>query len=63
MPVHRIVSGPADNDAEALTDGIKKIEAKGEDVVQVLSLTAFPTGEWVIVTRKTRARLETRKQS
>ena len=59
MPVHRIASGPEQQDADVLEAAVKQIEANGEEVVQVLSLTAYPTGEWVVITRRGN-RLETR---
>lgn len=53
MPVHRFESGPQDPDPDVLANALKSIEAKGEEVVQVLPhWLGYPIGEWVIVTRK-----------
>lgn len=54
MPVHRIKSGPAEDDLDVLVAAVKKIEAKGEELVgnPDWRWLNYPIGEWVIVTRK-----------
>lgn len=60
MPTHRVPSTEDQDDLTVLEDTIKKLETKGEEVVQVLPhWLSYPTGFWVVVTRKTK-RAETR---
>lgn len=52
MPIHRIDSGPDAPDPGVLQDAIQKIEAAGEEVVQVVDrFLSWPVGEWIVVTR------------
>ena len=52
MPGHRIDSGPDEPDLGVLEQAVARLEAAGEEVVQVLdAFLAYPTGAWVIVTR------------
>lgn len=63
MPVHRFQSGPEDPNVDVLEAGVTKIESAGEEVVAVLPWQpAYPVGEWVVVTRKTRERAVTPRQ-
>lgn len=60
MPLHRVKVDFSDDKIDKLEEAVKKIEAKGLDIAEVLSFHG-PVGEWVIVTRRGR-KLETRRQ-
>jgi len=55
MPVHRVRSGPSENDLDVLVAAVAKIEAKGEELVgqPLWKWLDYPVGEWAIITRKT----------
>lgn len=57
MPFHRFPSGPDEDNWDVLEAAVKKLEAKGEEVVWIPPFPVeYPVGEWVIVTRKTTGR-------
>ena len=62
MPIHRVPSGPDENDIDVLEKAIKRLEAAGEEIVHVQPWVAWPVGELVLVTRKAK-RTETRTKS
>lgn len=52
--MHRIRSGPLENDIDVLEGAVKQIEAKGEELVAapIYKWLDYPVGEWLVLTRK-----------
>lgn len=62
MPFHKVPSGPNQEDMDVLEEAVKRIEAKGEEVVApLLNWASYPIGQIVLITRKVPSKIVERR--